>query len=63
MLDDETFARGRSNPEEGGIKGLDIDRTSSVVAVTCEELPLAFFPLASILEDQASQAAGQVMIA
>jgi hypothetical protein len=37
VLDDETFLRGRINDEEGGPKGLDIDRSNSVVAVTCEE--------------------------
>jgi DNA-binding beta-propeller fold protein YncE len=48
VLDDETFGRGRASVEEGGPKGLDIDRTNSVVAVTCEEQTLAFFSLASI---------------
>ncbi|MEO5759553.1 MAG: hypothetical protein ABIQ51_22170, partial [Mesorhizobium sp.] len=31
VLDEETFLRGRANPEEGGPKGLDIDRSNSVV--------------------------------
>lgn len=48
VLDNETFRRGRANVEEGGPKGLDIDRAGSVVAVTCEEQPLAFYSLASI---------------
>ncbi len=47
VLDDETFLKGRVNVEEGGPKGLDIDRSNRVVAVTCEEQTLAFFPLAS----------------
>lgn len=45
VLDGEAFARGRTNKEEGGPKGLDIDRTNQVVAITCEEQPLAFYPL------------------
>jgi len=48
ILDDETFVRGRVNPEEGGPKGIDIDRSNNVVAVTCREQPLAFFSLASV---------------
>lgn len=49
VLDEETFQRGRASPEEGGPKGLDIDRSNSVVAVTCEEQTLAFFSLASMI--------------
>ncbi|GLQ82333.1 hypothetical protein GCM10007881_58560 [Mesorhizobium huakuii] len=49
VLDEDTFVRGRASPEEGGPKGLDIDRSNSVVAVTCEEQTLAFFALPSIL--------------
>lgn len=45
VLDDAAFARGRTNIEEGGPKGLDIDRSNQVVAMTCEEQPLAFFSL------------------
>jgi hypothetical protein len=52
VLDEETFLRGRASPEEGGPKGLDIDRSNSVVAVTCEEQTLAFFPLASLTNPQ-----------
>ena len=48
VLDDETFLRGRHNKEEGGPKGIDIDRSGHVVAVTCEERPLAFYPLRAI---------------
>ena len=49
VLDEDTFLRGRASPEEGGPKGLDIDRSNSVVAVTCEEQTLTFFALSSIL--------------
>ena len=52
VLDDETFQRGRANPMEGGPKGLDIDRSGNVVAITCEEQALAFFALAALTGDQ-----------
>lgn len=43
VMDDETFQRGRKNPEEGGPKGLDILADGSLLVVSCEEVPLAFF--------------------
>lgn len=46
VLDDETFARGHVNPQEGGPKGLDLTREGDLMAVTCDEQPLAFFHLA-----------------
>ena len=49
VLDDETYRRGAANIEEGGPKGLDIDRSNTIVAATCEEQILAFFSLASVL--------------
>ena len=52
VLDEETFVRGRKNPEEGGPKGLDIDRSGTVVAVTCEQRALGFFPLSAFLPDE-----------
>lgn len=52
VLDEETFLRGRLSLDEGGPKGLDIDRSNSVVAVTCEEQTLAFFALRSMTEAQ-----------
>jgi len=47
VMDDETYLRGRYNPQEGGPKGLDIDRTGSIVALTTDQLPLGLFPIAS----------------
>jgi DNA-binding beta-propeller fold protein YncE len=44
VMDDTTFSSTRVNVEEGGPKGLDIDRTGTVVAITCESIPLRFFP-------------------
>ncbi|MFN4140950.1 hypothetical protein [Aestuariivirga sp.] len=50
VMSDEVFLRGRYNAEEGGIKGLDIAPGHSVLAVTSEHQPLAFFDLGSQLE-------------
>lgn len=47
VLDRETFLQGHKNPEEGGPKGLDIDGSGQVVALTCEEKALSLFPLAA----------------
>jgi hypothetical protein len=43
VMDDATFHRGRSNPQEGGPKGLAV--VGDVVALTSEFQPLAFFAL------------------
>ena len=49
VLSNEDFLRGRSNPEEGGPKGVDIEHSTNVIATTCEMQPLAFFDLDAIL--------------
>ncbi|QYG94767.1 hypothetical protein HC251_21580 [Iamia sp. SCSIO 61187] len=49
VMDDATFASGRSRPDEGGPKGLDIDPSGRVLVVTCEGRPLAVFDLAAVL--------------
>lgn len=49
VLDEETFLRGRYNPQEGGPKGLDIDRLGRVMVTTNEDAPLAFFDLGTLL--------------
>lgn len=49
VLDDETYLRGRSNPAEGGPKGLDVDASGTVLAITCEERSLAFFDLKPLM--------------
>jgi len=51
VLSDETFLRGRVNPEEGGPKGIDINNAMNVFVTSCETQPLAFFDLGAILED------------
>jgi DNA-binding beta-propeller fold protein YncE len=48
VLDDATFARGRQNPEEGGPKGLDVDPSGRVLALTCEHRPLSFFDVSAM---------------
>jgi len=53
VLDDDTFRRGHANPQEGGPKGIDIDRKGTIVAVTCEEQALAFYALDFIINGQA----------
>ncbi|MBZ9678760.1 hypothetical protein [Mesorhizobium sp. ES1-1] len=50
VLDAATFQRGRHNPQEGGPKGLDIDRTGRVVAITCEEQTLGFHALSMMID-------------
>jgi hypothetical protein len=50
VLDAATFRRGHRNPMEGGPKGIDLDPRTDVLMVTCEELPLAFFDAAELLE-------------
>lgn len=54
VLDEATFLRGRSNPEEGGPKGIDIDPRGRLVVLTCEEAPLVFFALRSFLDERVS---------
>jgi hypothetical protein len=55
VISDEAFQRGRFDPkiginlQEGGPKGIDIDKTGSVLVATCEEQPLAVFALSQIL--------------
>lgn len=50
VMDDVVFERGRTNPQEGGPKGLDIDARSRVLVVTSECQPLAFFDVPALLE-------------
>ncbi|GAA4113825.1 YncE family protein [Aminobacter aganoensis] len=52
VLDDQTFQKGRHNPEEGGPKGLDIDATGELLVVTNEEQPLACFHIPTLLSQK-----------
>ena len=49
VMDDETFLRGRTNPEEGGPKGIDVDRDANVLVMTTTEHPLAFYDVPRLL--------------
>jgi hypothetical protein len=53
VMDDQTFASGHRDPQEGGPKGLDVDPNRNVLVVTSEHAPVAFFDL-----DQAIGSAG-----
>ena len=45
VIDEAAYWRGRINPQEGGPKGIDIDRDMNVLVTTCEENVLQFFDL------------------
>jgi hypothetical protein len=53
VMDDQTFAAGHLDPQEGGPKGLDVDPNRNVLVVTSEHAPVTFFDL-----DQAIGSAG-----
>jgi len=53
VLDRATFLRGRSNPEEGGPKGIDVDAGMNVLACTTEFQTLSFFDLDTVLAARA----------
>lgn len=50
VMDDEVYERGRVNPEEGGPKGVDLDVSSSVLALTSACQQLAFFDVSVLLQ-------------
>jgi hypothetical protein len=51
IMDEETFQRGRQNPQEGGPKGIDIDRGMQVLVATSEHQPLLFLDLPAMLRE------------
>lgn len=51
VLTNEEYLRARISREDGGPKGIDISNTMDVLAMTCEQHPLAFFDLGAILKD------------
>ena len=53
VLDRATYLQGRSNPEEGGPKGIAIDPGMNVLACTTEFQTLAFFDLDEMLSRRA----------
>lgn len=50
VLDEHTFLQGRSNPQEGGPKGLDLDLSGRLMVITNELVPMAFFDLGSLFD-------------
>lgn len=54
VMSDGEFEAARDNPEEGGPKGLDLSPDGRVLALTCTQLPLAFFDFAAIAGPRAS---------
>ncbi|MEA3016702.1 MAG: hypothetical protein QOI38_1424 [Sphingomonadales bacterium] len=54
VMTDEEFESARDNPEEGGPKGLDLSPDGRLLALTCTQLPLAFFDFAEIAGPLAS---------
>jgi len=49
VMDEAAFLRGHVNVHEGGPKGIDLDKSATVLVVTSEFQPLAFFDLPAIL--------------
>ena len=49
VMEPAVFATGRHNPQEGGPKGIDLDKNMTVLVATCESQTLAFFDLAQVL--------------
>ena len=50
VMDDVLFQNGRSSPQDGGPKGLDIDGDMNMLVVTSECQPLAFFDPSAMLQ-------------
>jgi len=50
VMDDETFLRGRRNPQEGGPKGIDIDSDMNVLVTTSDQQVLAFHDVPRMLK-------------
>jgi hypothetical protein len=49
VMDDDEFRSGRRSSSDGGPKGVDVDRSGRVLAVTCRSRPLAFFDVVALL--------------
>lgn len=53
VMDEATFESRRVNPSEGGPKGIDVDRTGKVLAITCHQLPLRLYAAGPFVETAA----------
>lgn len=51
VLDEEAFQKGHVNPQEGGVKGIDVVKESFIIVTTCQEQKLAFFDLSKAIDD------------
>jgi hypothetical protein len=49
VLDDDAFRAGHRRPDEGGPKGIDVDPSGCVLALTTEQRPLGFVDLGAAL--------------
>jgi len=49
IMDEQVFRRGRNNLQEGGPKGIDLDKSMTVLATTCEFQSLQFLDAAAVL--------------
>ena len=49
VMDEQAFRSGRKNSQEGGPKGIDFDRSMTVLATTCEHQALQFLDAAAVL--------------
>lgn len=48
MMDDDTFHMGRYSTREGGVKGIDVDTTNSIMVTTHRMEVIAFFDMSEI---------------
>ena len=49
MLNDDVFSLGRTNAQEGGLKGIDTNTRDNILVVTTEHLLLAFYDLDDVM--------------
>ena len=54
VMDNETFESERPNLREGGAKGIDLDSTGAVLAITCHQVPLRLFAVNELLQSAES---------
>ena len=50
LVDKETFGKVRINPEEGGLKGLDVTNDDQLLVTTAEHQVLKFYSISDLLE-------------
>lgn len=49
VLSEESYLRGRTDPSQGGPKGVDFTRDERLMVISCEEAKFAFFDLRELL--------------